>query len=60
VTFGDDTDHTKNSVCVPFGAMTDGGWYMCPYTLSGKIFSYYSATEYLQLWEVMAFSQEAI
>ncbi len=60
MTFGDDPDHTKNTVCVPLGTMIDGGWYMCPVILTGKIFSYFSANEVIQLWEAMAFSEEAI
>jgi hypothetical protein len=40
--------------------MPDGGWYMCPTSLSGITFGIYSTTNYITFMEVMVFSQEAI
>ena len=49
-----------NPACVPLGTMTDGGWYMCANSMTGTNFGFYSASDYLNLIEAMAFSQEAI
>jgi hypothetical protein len=59
-TVGNDSDVTKNSVCVPLGAMTDGGWYPCPNSMIGTTFGVYTKSEYLNFLEAMAYSQEAI
>jgi hypothetical protein len=59
-TVGNNTDVTYNPVCVPLGAMTDGGLYRCPNSMIGTTFGVYSNTEYLNFMEVMAYSQEAI
>ena len=57
-TVGDDPDVTKNSLCVT--NVLDGGWYVCPTSLSGIIFGLYSTTDYITFMEIMAYSQEAI
>jgi hypothetical protein len=40
--------------------MADGGWNMCPNSMTGIVFGIYTKTVHLVLMEVMAFSQEAI
>ncbi len=60
VTVGNNADVTMNPICVPLGTMTDGGWYLCPTSLSGTVFGIYSPTDYVTFVEAMAYSQEAI
>ncbi len=42
------------------GTIIDGGWYGCPNSMIGTTFGVYTTSNYLNLMEVMAFSQEAI
>jgi hypothetical protein len=60
VTVGNNQDVTQNPVCVPAGAVTDGGWNMCQNSMIGIVFGVYTNKGYLNFVEVMAFSQEAI
>ena len=60
MTVGNDEDVTKNAVCVALNTKTDGGWYPCPKSLTGKTFGVYSSIKILNFMEVMAYSQEAI
>jgi len=60
VTVGNNPDVTYNPTCVPLGAMADGGWNMCPNSMTGIVFGIYTKSVHLVLMEVMAFSQEAI
>jgi hypothetical protein len=60
VTVGNNADVTLNPTCVARGTMTDGGWYLCPNSMIGNIFGFYSTTQYVNFMEAMAFSQEAI
>ena len=41
-TVGNNPDVTKNPTCVPLGAMADGGWNMCPNSMTGIVFGIYS------------------
>ena len=41
-TVGNDADVTKNAVCIDLNTMTDGGWYLCPKSLTGNTFGVYS------------------
>ena len=59
-TVGNDADVTKNAVCIDLNTMTDGGWYLCPKSLTGNTFGVYSTIQILNFMEVMAYSQEAI
>ena len=40
--------------------MTDGGWYLCPESMSGTTFGVYSMLTAVNFMEAMAYSQEAI
>ncbi len=58
MTVGNNTDVTLNPVCVPLGTMSDGGWNMCPNSMIGIIFGFYSTEVLLNFMEAMAYSQE--
>jgi hypothetical protein len=60
VTVGNNADVTTNAVCVTLGAMTDGGWYMCPASMIGITFGVFSTSTAVNFMEAMAFSQEAV
>ncbi len=60
MTVGNNADVTLNPTCVARGTMTDGGWNLCPNSMIGTTFGFYSASEYVNFMEAMAFSQEAI
>lgn len=49
-------DITQNPICAALGTMKDGGWYECPYKLSGTIFGFYSTINYINFAEAMAYS----
>jgi hypothetical protein len=60
VTIGNDADVTMNPICVPFGLITDGGWYLCATSMTGTVFGIYNTNNYVTFVEAMAYSQEAI
>ena len=59
-TFGGNLDVTMNPVCIALGNITDGGWYLCPTSITGTIFGFYTTSEYLHCLEVLVYTQEAI
>ena len=40
--------------------MTDGGWYLCPTSITGTTFGLYTTSDYFNFLEVVAYSQEVI
>ena len=60
VTFGNNSNFTLNAICVAFGTMPEGGWYKCPNSMTGIVFSVYSTTQTVNFMEIMAYSQDAI
>jgi hypothetical protein len=48
VTVGDDSDVTKNPICVALGTLVNGGWSICPTTMKGLYFGIYTTTGEMQ------------
>lgn len=60
MTVGNNSNVLLNPICVPFGAITDGGFNMCPNSMDGVVFGVYSTTNFFHFLEAMAYSQEGI
>lgn len=59
-TVGNNSNVLLNPVCWAAGTMPDGGWNMCPSSMTGIVFGVYTTLTVMNFVEAMAFSQEAI